>query len=243
MIIVYKVIALYLLVLISSVLSTAFGVGSFVLIPIFTFFFTAKESVAMASLYFTFQNIVKLGFFWRFIDWNISKKLLLYGLPGTIAGSALLLYINISFFQKMLGIAILAYVVKDLLKLKTKEVTPAQLKPYQIPLFSFLYGVSSGVVGSGNAVKGPLFSSAGLTKETYVATYAATSFLLNIPKIFIYVQGGVISRNVLFESLPLLIVSLLGTYLGKKLISSISESSFTLIINVFFVFSAIALML
>jgi uncharacterized membrane protein YfcA len=234
---------LYLLILIASIFSTAFGLSSFLLIPLFTLFFSTKESVAAASLYFTFQNTVKLAFFWRFTDWKISRKLLLYALPGTIAGSALLLHINVSYFQKALGLIILIYIANDLLK-KEKEISnPINVKPYQLPIFGFLYGFFSGAIGSGNLLKGPLFSSVGLTKETYIATYAATSFLLNIPKVAMYVIGGLINMDVFLKSTPLLIIAILGTYIGKKFIDRISASNFTVLIKLLFVISAITLML
>lgn len=240
MIISYATLAFYTLVLASSALSTAFGVGSFVLIPIFILYFDAKESVAIISLYFIFQNIAKLLFFWRFVDWGISKQLLIYALPGALLGSALLLQINIIIFQKILGAAILLYVAANILK--SKKITPSPPKKYfYISILSFLYGFSSGVIGSGNAVKGPLLTSAGLTKEIYIATYAATSILLNIPKILIYGYGGLINTSVAFHSIPLLAASILGTYFGKKFITKVSESKFNLVVNIFFILSAITL--
>jgi uncharacterized membrane protein YfcA len=102
--------------------------------------------------------------------------------------------------------------------------------------------MSSGMLGSGNAIKGPMFTSLNLLKERYVATYALTSAAMNVPKVLIYGFGDVLTAELWYVLWPLLLISLVGTYLGKRLMQFVSETWFEKIAFAAFSISAIALL-
>lgn len=227
-----------IIVLASSVVSSALGLGGFVLIPLFALHFGAKQSVAAITLYFLAQNASKLILFWRYINVNITWRLALYGLPGAMLGSYLLLVIPADYFQKFLAISLLAFLALPYIG-STAALTSHRLF---MPACGLLYGVSSGIVGSGNAIKGPMFTSLNLLKERYVATYAATSAAMNIPKVVIYGLGDVLTPGLWAALWPLLLISLLGTYIGKRLMRLISEVWFERVTLAAFCVSALALL-
>jgi len=226
-------------VLISSVLSSSLGVGSFILLPLAALAYGPKQSVGIITIYFLFQNINKLIVFWKDIHWKIGLKMILWSLPGTLIGSYALSLIPADIFGKLLAIFILTYLANDVFKIIPKSGH----NKTTIPLFGLLYGLMSGLTGSGNLVKGPLFTSMGLVKEGYVATYALTSFFTNIPKIWIYYSTGIIDESTFGKSLPFLFISIVGTYLGKKLLKKMHNDLFYYVVNIAFAFSAIALLL
>jgi uncharacterized protein len=225
-------------ILLSSILSSALGIGGYVLIPLFALHFGAKASVAAVTVYFLIQNFSKLLLFWRHADLNVAWRLSIYALPGAIFGSYLLVLMPAHYFQQFLGVGLLIFLVLPHVN--------ANLKPsdhrFLVPVFGILYGVSSGMLGSGNAVKGPMFTSLNLLKERYVATYALTSAAMNIPKLMIYGFGDVLTTESWYVLSPLLLISLVGTYLGKRLMRFISETWFEKITLAAFGISAIALL-
>jgi hypothetical protein len=222
-------------ILLFSILSTALGVGSFALLPLFSIHFGAKESIALLTVYFLFQNINKAFLFFRYIDWKVSVHLIVWSLPGVAIGTFALIFIPIVIFKKVLGVGILFFLLKDLL--------PESFSFYAhsknlVPLFGVFYGFSSGILGSGNMVKGPLFSSLGIFKERYIATYTVTSLFMNLPKLIIYSSAGLITTRSCNLIVPLLIVSVIGTYIGKIILSKISNLIFSSVIRVVFIISA-----
>lgn len=225
------------IVLISSVLSSALGLGGYVLIPLFALHFGAKESVAAITIYFLAQNASKLIMFWRHIDVAVAWRLSLYALPGAILGSYLLIVVPAHYFQQFLAIALLVFLVLPYVG----SNVPLTSHWLFVPLCGVLYGVSSGIVGSGNAIKGPMFTSLNLLKERYVATYAATSAAMNVPKVAIYGVGDVLTPSLWTALWPLLFVSLIGTFLGKRLMRFISEAWFERVTLAAFGISTIAL--
>lgn len=230
----------YAVVLLTSVFSAALGTGGgFILIPLAALQFGAKESVGILSIYFLFQNINKIAVYREHIDWKIGTRVICWSLPGVLVGSIALSYVPVDLFQKILACVILLYLANDVFKLVPKKHEPEAL----LPVLSMGYGFLSGLVGSGNIVKGPLFTSLGLLKQTYVGTYAFTSFFMNVPKIATYYATGVIDNSAFLKSVPFLIISVVGTYIGKHLIGKIHNDVFYFIVTVSFALSAIALLL
>ncbi len=228
----------YLIVLISSVLSSSFGIGSFILLPIAAIVYGPKESVGIITIYFLFQNINKITVFWKHINWNIGIKMILWSLPGALLGSSLLSLIPAAVFNKILGGFILAYLINDIFKIIPKSGYSAA----KIPFFGILYGCMSGLIGSGNLVKGPLFTSLGMLNETYIATYALTSLFMNMPKLGVYYATGIIGTSAFTQAIPFLIISILGTYIGKHLLQKVTSGTFYYVVNIAFALSAISLL-
>lgn len=229
---------LYLIVFLYSISSSAFGLSGIALLTTFTFFFGAKASIGLITLFFLYQNISKLLFFHQHIYWNIGLKVIVYAIPGAIAGSYLLQFIPTIWFEKCLASFILISITNDVFHfMKNKK---AQKK--SLPLYSLGYGFSSGFLGSGNMLRGTLFLGLGLIKESFIATSALTAFFINIPKIIMYSQGNILSMQMFFISIPMIFLSMSGTFLGKKLLKKVKDHFFFYIVNGVLFFSAIALL-
>ncbi len=228
----------YGIVLLTSLLSASFGVGSFILIPLAAIVFGSKEAIGIITIYFLFQNINKIIVFRNHIDRDVALKMVLWSIPGAIVGSFALNFIPIGIFNKVLAIFILAYLANDVFEFIPKKHSSVSA----IPLLGTLYGFMSGLVGSGNLVKGPLFTSIGLLKESYIGTYAVTSFFVNVPKILVYLAIGVIVGSTFVKAIPFLFISIIGTYIGKHFLSKVHDKVFYYALNIIFAISAVALL-
>ncbi len=234
----------YIVVLFSSIMSSATGIGSFILIPFAAIYFGPKEGVGIITIYFLAQNINKLVFFRKFINWKIAKKVIIWSIPGVIIGSLLLTVVPVELFKKILATLIIIYILNDIFKwLRKKKGAITKEDKKTIPLFGVFYGLTSGLIGSGNLIKGPLFVSLGIVKEAYIGTYAATSLFMNIPKIAIYFSTKIINVGSLIQSIPFIFISIIGTYIGKHFLSKIHNKVFSVLLYVFFIFSAVAILL
>jgi len=158
-------------------------VGTVFLIPLAAFKFGAKESIGILTLYFLFQNMTKIYFFRNHIEWKVAKTIIIWGIPGAAIGACALSIIPDLYFRKFLGVAIFIFMLKDLHShMKNKDQQP-RLDLKWVPPLGFLYGVTTGLFGIGNVVKGPLFLSLNILKESYLGTNALTSFFTHFPKI------------------------------------------------------------
>ena len=232
-------------VLVFSWLSSALGVGGYALLPLFVWHYGAKSGVAVITVYFLFQNLSKVALLWRHIDFGFAARLVAWAVPGAVLGGALLVALPARHLQRMLGAGMLALLLLPRLLphlLPRRPAPSPRLRRLGVAGFALAYGVASGVLGSGNALKGPLLTSMGVLKERYVGTYALTSLALNVPKLAVYHQGGVASAGLLAACWPLLLVSLAGTYLGKRALRHIPESWFEKVTTAVFVVSALSML-
>jgi uncharacterized protein len=231
----------YAIVLLMSFLSASIGTGGgFILIPLAALFFGAKEGVGILTLYFLFQNSSKILLFRSHIHTKIGVRLILFAVPGAMLGSIALGFLPVELFKKIFAVIILVYLANELFGLIPKR---GLRERHTVPIFGFAYGFLSGLVGSGNLIKGPLFLGMGLSKEAYIATYAFTSFFINIPKIATYAATGIIDGAIVRQSLPFLFISIVGTVAGRHFIRQIHHDVFIWILNITFVIAALGLLL
>lgn len=233
----------YIVVLGSSILSAATGIGSFILIPFASIYFGPKEGVGIITIYFLAQNINKLIAFRKFIQWDIAKKIIIWAIPGAVAGSLLLKIVPEEPFKKLLAALIIIYILSDMIQRLKNRKKPSRNEKKAVPVFGVFYGLASGLVGSGNLIKGPLFISLGLLKEAYIGTYAVTSLFMNIPKIAIYLSARIIDVGSLIQSAPFVVISIVGTYIGKHFLTKIDSKIFSALLYAFFIVSAAAILM
>lgn len=210
-----------------------------VLVPLAALQFGVKESVGIMSVYFLFQNINKVAVFHKHINWKIAWKVIVFSLPGVFIGIYTLTVVPVDLFKKILATFILFYLANDLFKLIPKRGQPEKM----VPVISFGYGFISGLMGSGNIIKGTLFLSLGLAKEAYLGTYAITSFFMNVPKVFTYYAAGILLPSQLKYAIPFVFISILGTYIGKKLLHVVPIHIFKYIITASIALSALLLLI
>ncbi len=228
----------YTIVFLITVVSAALGVSTSMLLPLAAIYFGSKESVGIITIFFLVQNISLMTMFWKNINFKIAKTVILFSIPGGILGALVLSHIPEELFGKVIAVAIILFIASDVNKHFSKKKEKSN---QSVPLFGFIYGFLSGILGSGNLVKGPLFVSLGLLKEAYIGTYAFTSFFINIPKIGVYTYTGIINGDTFIKAIPFILISIVGILLGKIFLKQISSKVFYIVTIVFFLISAIAL--
>ncbi len=229
----------YALVLIISFLCTSLGLGTALfLIPVVALYFDPKETIGIVTIYGILLNINKMFFFRRHIRVNIGIKVIVYSVPGAILGSFALTFIPADIFKKMLAAIILFYLICEVCKLAPKAKDHEKAA---VPIFGFLYGFLSGLVGTGRIIKGPLFTSLGLLKGAFIGTYAFTSFFVNVPKLITYYSTGIIDSSSFQRSIPFLFISIIATYTGSLFVEKIRSDVFYYILIVSFAASALML--
>lgn len=230
---------LYMMVGATSIISTSIGFGSIVLVPVFVAVFGPKDGVVLISAYFLCFNIIAVCVFRGHVDWKITSRLLIFAIPCAVVGSVFLTLTDPKTFSRALGAALLAYVLRRWFPGKPIR-WPQSLV---IALCACVYGFASGITGTGSIVKVPMFKALGLRKERYVATYAVSSLLVNVPKAIVFVGSGLLTRRVAIATLPLIALAVIGTLVGKRLLREIPEKAFARVIEWVVAVSAAGLIL
>lgn len=91
-------------------------------------------------------------------------------------------------------------------------------------------GFLAGLVGTGGAIRGITLASYNLDKVTFIATSALIDLGIDSGRSFAYFFNGYVTKDILYLIPLLMVVSVIGTYLGKRILEHVSEEQFKSIV-------------
>ncbi|MEO9892325.1 sulfite exporter TauE/SafE family protein [Aurantibacter sp.] len=216
-----------ILSILAEILGTVGGFGSSVFfVPMASYFMDFQTVLGITALFHLSSNITKLGFFRKGFD----KTLMLYlGIPAILfvsIGAFLSKYVNPELLTLILGIFLLLF---GLLFLINKNLIVSASKKNAL-IGGTLSGLIAGLLGTGGAIRGATMTAFNLNKEKFIATSAIIDLGIDLSRSIIYTYNGYVNKKDLYL-IPILIgVSIVGTYLGKKVLDKITQAQFKRIV-------------
>jgi len=212
-----------ILSLLAEVLGTVGGFGSSVFfVPIANFFFDFQSVLGITALYHLSSNVTKIAFFKKGLD----KTLVLYlGIPAVIfvlIGAYFSNYFDPVVLTYLLGFFLIALSLLFLIFKKLK-VNP-NIKNALIG--GSLSGLSAGLLGTGGAIRGMTMAAFKLDKNKFIATSAVIDLGVDISRTIVYFINGYVHKDDLYLIPILIVVSIIGTWIGKKILHRISQDHF-----------------
>lgn len=216
-----------ILALIAEILGTVGGFGSSVyFVPVASYFMDFQSVLGITALFHLSSNLTKIGFFRKGID----RQLLLYlGIPAVIfviLGALLSRYANPKLLGISLGIFLTAF---SILFMSHKSLKINASKKNAIG-GGILSGLMAGLLGTGGAIRGATMVAFRLKKEKFIATSATIDLGIDISRSFVYINNGFVHRHDLYLIPILVLVSLVGTYIGKIILDRIPQKKFQRIV-------------
>lgn len=206
-----------------EILGTISGFGSSVLfVPLASLFFDFREVLAITALYHVFSNLSKIGIFYKSIDKDLALKM---GLPAVLfvsLGAWLSQFVNAQLFQTILNVFLILLCL--FIWINNSIVLKPTTGTYIISGASS--GFLAGIVGTGGAVRGFTLAALNIEKETFVATSAMIDMGVDTSRAIVYFTNDYFQKFMYGLVPGLLIISLLGSYIGKKILSQIPEEKF-----------------
>jgi uncharacterized membrane protein YfcA len=223
----------FLFALACEILGTLGGFGSSVLfVPLAGFFLPRPMVLALTSILHVFSNSMKLGMFWKSINW---KLFLLFGIPGllfTIAGAFLAGSVDIKIAGWILGFFLLGFSVLMLIFPKINFL-PTN---FNSVWSGSVAGFAAGFLGTGGAIRGMALVAFNLEKSVFVATSASIDFGVDLSRFFIYASEGFMQGLDWIYVLLLFLASWLGTWIGKIWLNKIEQDTFRkIVIGIIFI--------
>jgi len=212
-----------ILSLFAEIIGTIGGFGSSVFfVPIANFYFDFHSVLGLTALFHLSSNMSKIMLFKKGLD----KKLLLnIGLPSVV------FVIIGGFFTKVLNSHILEIILAlflvslSLLFLFKKNLIMAPNKKNAIT-GGVLSGFSAGLLGTGGAIRGLTMAAFNLEKSVFIATSAFIDFFIDFARTFVYYKNGYIHKHDLIYVPFLILIGIIGTYIGKRILHIIPQNKF-----------------
>lgn len=216
-----------LLALLAEILGTIGGFGSSLFfVPIASFFLDFHSVLGITAIFHVSSNITKIVFFRKGFD----KKLLIWlGIPAVIfviIGAYLSKYIKTNILEIILSLFLILTSLTFLV-FKNITVKPTIKNSITGGVFS---GLVAGLIGTGGAIRGITLAAFNLKIETFIATSAFIDLGVDFSRSLIYYTNGFLHTHDLYLIPFLLVASIVGTYIGKKILTRISEDKFKSIV-------------
>lgn len=218
-----------LLALLAEIIGTVGGFGSSLFfVPIAQFFFDTKTVLGLTAVFHVFSNASKLFLFYKTINWRLT---LLFGIPSVvfvILGAWLTTKVSFRYDQLVLALFLIVFSTFMLAK------PDWQLQP-TVPVSvagGSLAGFLAGFVGTGGAIRGLGLAAYNLEKNLFVGTSAAIDMGVDLSRAVIYVENGYLSASNYHLLAVLVVVSMLGSYIGKLLLGRINQNVFRKVVLV-----------
>lgn len=219
-----------LLTFISGAVGTMTGFGtSTIMVPVLSLFLPLPQTLLFVGVIHWFGDIWKMIFFKK----GFNKKLiLLFGIPGIIFSffaAKLPVTVSESLLQRLLGLFLILYVAFLFFKPDWK------MKPSSknAVVGGSLSGFFSGVFGVGGAIRSTFLTAFNLEKSVFLFTSGAIGLLIDSSRLSQYLLSNVRLNSDLLITLILCIpISLFGAYIAKKLVDTIPQKTFRLVIAI-----------
>jgi hypothetical protein len=178
--------------------------------------------LGITALFHLSSNVSKIALFRKGFD---KKLVLKIGIPAVlfvIAGAFLSRFVNASLLQIILSVFLI------LLSLLLMIYKNLRLKPTTANSITggALSGITAGLLGTGGAIRGLTLAAFNLDKERFIATSAIIDLGIDLSRSIVYFSNGYMHKHDYYLIPILLIVGILGTFIGKKLLSRFSETQF-----------------
>lgn len=211
------------LALVCEVLGTLSGFGSSAyFVSLARFFYDYTTVLALTGLLHVFSNSAKLVLFWRGVQ---LRLLLLLGIPSVVlvvVGAWLSARVAISYANTLLGIFL---IVMGTLFLLRPQLRLSQHSGVVVGSGA-LAGLLAGLLGTGGAVRGLALAAFKLEQHAFIATSAAIDFGVDASRSVVYWQQGYMPQALLWYVPVLLVLAVLGSWLGKVVVDRFSTTVF-----------------
>lgn len=212
-----------ILALIAEVVGTVGGFGSSVFfVPVANFYFDFQTVLGITALFHVASNLSKIAMFKKGID---RKLILSIGVPAVIfviIGGFVSKYLKSYLLEIFLGIFLIGLSLLFLVK------TNLIIKPERREAIvgGTLSGFFAGILGTGGAIRGLTMAAFNLEKSAFIATSAVIDFCVDLSRSVVYFFNGFITSEILIYIPFLVIISIIGTFIGKRLLLFISQENF-----------------
>ncbi|MGS2740184.1 sulfite exporter TauE/SafE family protein [Sinomicrobium sp. M5D2P17] len=209
--------------LIAEILGTVGGFGSSVFfVPIANYFLDFQSVLGITALFHLASNVTKIAFFRKGID----KKLVInLGIPAVIfvtVGAYGSKFVNTGLLSLILGGFLIVFSALFLL-IKKLHINPTTKNAIAGGTLS---GLSAGLLGTGGAIRGMTMAAFNLNKDRFIATSAIIDLAIDMSRSVVYSLNGYVRWEHLYLIFILLVVSIVGTYIGKKILNRFSHDQF-----------------
>jgi uncharacterized membrane protein YfcA len=213
----------FLLALLAEIIGTISGFGSSILfVPLATIFIDFKLVLGITAVFHVFSNLSKIVLFKKGINKEIAIKLGIPAVLFVVLGAYLTQVIPLKEIELSMNLLILGLTL-FLISGAGKKIQQTNFNLYTGGVIS---GFLAGLIGTGGAIRGITLAAFGLEKDVYIATSALIDLGVDTSRAVVYILQGYFLQEHLILIPFLVVIAVVGSYLGKRILAYIPEKYF-----------------
>ncbi|MFZ9160899.1 MAG: sulfite exporter TauE/SafE family protein [Aquirufa sp.] len=217
----------FLLALLAEIIGTISGFGSSILfVPLASLVLDFKIVLGITAVFHVFSNLSKIYLFRQGIDRNIAIKLGIPAVLFVILGAWLTNYIPQKEIEMGMNIIIFCLALY-LMSGHHKRLKESNSNLY---LGGTLSGFLAGLIVTGGAIRGITLAAFNLEKDAFIATSALIDMGVDSSRAIVYIASGYFHQEHIILIPFLIVISILGSYAGKRILHYIPEKVFQYIV-------------
>ena len=226
----------YVLALIAEIIGTVSGFGSSILfIPIASLFFDFKIVLGITAIFHIFSNLSKIYLFKNGIDKRIALKMGIPAIVAVIIGALITNFLPQTELEMIMSAAIF-FIALYLLFNTNRKLKDSNTNLINGGLAS---GFLAGLAGTGGAIRGLTLTAFGLEKNVFISTSALIDLGVDTSRAIVYAANGYVRKEFLFMLPFLLIISFIGTWMGRIVLKHIPQNWFKTIVLIVILLTSI----
>ncbi len=213
----------FLLALLAEIIGTISGFGSSILfVPLATIFIDFKLVLGITAVFHVFSNLSKIVLFKKGINKEIAIKLGIPAVLFVVLGAYLTQVIPLKEIELSMNLIILGLTL-FLISGAGKKIQKTNFNLYTGGVIS---GFLAGLIGTGGAIRGITLAAFGLEKDVFIATSALIDLGVDSSRAVVYILQGYFLGEHLILIPFLVVIAVMGSYLGKRILAYIPEKYF-----------------
>jgi uncharacterized membrane protein YfcA len=224
----------------ASAIAGVFGFGSAMIMLAFgPYLVGAEQAVALSAVLFGASTLTKSLLFRQHMHWRIVLIMAVASVPFAYLGGLLMPALPAGVLPRLLGAMILFYLATTRFNFlpRFRIGTPGLVAG------AAAYGLTSGLIGSGNVIKVVMFREMNISRESFVGAMAATSVLASLAKASAYWQSGLLNPELAWPMAGLVAVAVVAALLGRGALRKMSAGWFDTGIQLLLLVAAVGLLL
>lgn len=212
----------------TAVLHGATGMaGGIVMTAILSLMIGVKTAIPAMTCALIISHASRVVFNVKSADWQLALQVLVFAVPGIVAGATLFGYLSPSILAWIMAIFLLMSFPIKRFAFKQEYVIGKKTLAAGSSMWGFLAG---NVVGPG-FVLAPFLLTTGMNRQSFVATLASIVLVMNLVKVSVFSATELLDGRLLIIGLLIGLVSIPGNYLGRGVLRKMTDSDHRHIID------------
>jgi uncharacterized membrane protein YfcA len=191
-------------------------------VPLATIFIDFKLVLGITAVFHVFSNLSKIVLFKKGINKEIAIKLGIPAVLFVVLGAYLTQVIPLKEIELSMNLLILGLTL-FLISGAGKKIQQTNFNLYTGGVIS---GFLAGLIGTGGAIRGITLAAFGLEKDVFIATSALIDLGVDSSRAVVYILQGYFLQEHLILIPFLVVIAVVGSYLGKRILAYIPEKYF-----------------